>query len=116
MRCQFHTCRPVQRGLARIAATVLSVHAVPVWCGFRFGSAADGQGIPASFRARVIRAVLCPATRWANIHLTTGAVAGSGVAALLREAEPVRDSLLQAAQAPVSDKVLLVVKQSARLL
>ena len=64
----------------------------------------------------MIRAVLCPATRWANIHLTTGAVAGSGVAALLREAEPVRDSLLQAAQAPVSDKVLLVVKQSARLL
>jgi hypothetical protein len=25
-------------------------------------------GIPASFRARVIRAALCPASRWANIH------------------------------------------------
>lgn len=42
-------------------------------------------------------------------------VARGGVAALLREAEPVRDSLLQAAQEPVSDTVMLVVKQSARL-
>ncbi len=43
-------------------------------------------------------------------------VARGGAAALLREAEPVRDSLLQAAQEPVSDKVMLVVKQSAGLL
>jgi hypothetical protein len=26
----------------------------------------------------VIRAALCPASRWANIHRTTGAVTGSG--------------------------------------
>src|SRR5579871_3630653 len=44
---------------------------------FRPGSTADGHGTPASFRARVIRAALCPASRWANIHVTTGAVAGS---------------------------------------
>lgn len=43
-------------------------------------------------------------------------VARGGVAALLRKAEPVRDSLLQAAQESVSDKVMMVVKQSARLL
>ena len=61
-RCRFHTCRPVYRGLARIAATVRSVHPAPVRCGFRFGSAADGHGIPASLRARVMRATLCPAT------------------------------------------------------
>ena len=65
-------------GFARIAATVRSVHAAPVRCGFRSGSAAHGHGTPASFRARVIRAALCPASRCANIHVTTGAVAGSG--------------------------------------
>jgi hypothetical protein len=43
-------------------------------------------------------------------------VARGDVAALLREAEPVRDSLLQATQEPVTDKVMLVVKQSAGLL
>jgi hypothetical protein len=43
-------------------------------------------------------------------------VARGGVAALLREAEPTRDPLLQAAQELVSGKVMLVVKQSARLL
>ena len=43
-------------------------------------------------------------------------VARGGVAALLREAEPVRDSLLQGAQEPVNDKVMLVVKQLAGLL
>ena len=78
VRCRFCTCRPVYRGFARIAATVRSVQAVPVRCGFRLGSAADGHGIPASFKARVIRATLCPANRWANIHATTGAVSGSG--------------------------------------
>ena len=78
VRCRFHTCRPVYRGFARIAATVRSVHAAPVRCGFRPGSAADGHGTPASFSARVIRAALCPASRCANIHVTTGAVAGSG--------------------------------------
>jgi hypothetical protein len=62
VRCRFHTCRPVYRGLARIATAVLSVQAVPARCGFRSGSAADGHGTPASFRARVIRAVLCPAS------------------------------------------------------
>ena len=77
VRCRFHTCRPVYRGLPRIAATVRSVHPAPVRCGFRAGSAADGHGIPASFSARVIRAALCPASRCANIHRTTGAVTGS---------------------------------------
>jgi hypothetical protein len=43
------------------------------------------------------------------------ALPGGGAAELLREAEPVRDSLLQSAQKPVSDRVMLVVKQSARL-
>ena len=43
-------------------------------------------------------------------------VARGDAAALLREAEPVRDSLLQAAEEPMSDKVMPVVKQSARLL
>jgi hypothetical protein len=43
-------------------------------------------------------------------------VARGGAAALLREAEPVRDSLLQAAREPVSDTVMLVVKQLAGLL
>ena len=47
-------------------------------CGFRAGSAADGHGTPASFSARAIRATLCPASRCANIHLTTCAVSGSG--------------------------------------
>ena len=37
-----------------------------------------------------------------------------GCCALLREAEPVRDSLLQAAEEPMSAKVMLVVKQPAR--
>ena len=55
-----------------------SVHAVPARCGFRPASAADGRGIPASFKARLIRAALCPASRCANIHATTGAVTGSG--------------------------------------
>lgn len=61
-----------------MAATVRSVHAAPVRCGFRPGSAADGHGTPASSKARVIRAALCPASRWANIHRTTCAVSGSG--------------------------------------
>jgi hypothetical protein len=78
VRCLFHTCRPVYRGLARIAATVRSVHPAPLRCGLRSGSAADGHGMPASFSARVIRAALCPASRCANIHRTTGAVSGSG--------------------------------------
>jgi hypothetical protein len=43
-------------------------------------------------------------------------VARGGAAALLREAEPVRDSLPQGAQEPVNDKVTLVVKQLAGLL
>jgi hypothetical protein len=56
------------------------------------------------------------AARSAGLPLAfTVPVARGGVAVLLREAEPVRDSLLQAAQEPVSDKVMLVVKQSARL-
>ena len=40
--------------------TVPSVHAAPVRCGFRPGSAADGHGIPASFSARAIRATDVP--------------------------------------------------------
>ena len=79
----------VDAGIAEIAvaaaivelsepATVRSVHAAPVRCGFRPGSATDGHGIPASFRARVIRAALCPASRWAHNQRTTGAVSGSG--------------------------------------
>jgi hypothetical protein len=78
VRCRFHTCRPVYRGFANIAATVRSVHPAPERCGFRAGSAADGHGIPASFSARVILAALCPASRCPNIHRTTGAVTGSG--------------------------------------
>ena len=78
MRCRFHTCRPVYRGFAKIAATVRSVHPAPERYGFRAGSAADGHGIPASFSARVILAALCPASRCPNIHRTTGAVTGSG--------------------------------------
>jgi hypothetical protein len=62
-----HTCRPVYRGLARIAATVRNFHAAPVRCGVRAGSAADGHGTPASFGARVILAALCLAGRCANI-------------------------------------------------
>ena len=58
--------------------TVRSVHPAPVRCGLRPGSAADGQGMPASFSARAIRATECPASRWANIHRTTCAVSGSG--------------------------------------
>jgi hypothetical protein len=50
-------------GLARIAATVRSVHPPPVRRGFRAGSAADGHGTPASFSALVIRAAECPASR-----------------------------------------------------
>src|SRR5450755_42565 len=49
-------------------------HAVPVRCGFRPGSAADGHGTPASFSARAIRATLCPASLSAKIHCTTCAV------------------------------------------
>jgi len=78
VRCRFHTWRPVYRGLPRIVVTVPRVHAVPVRCGFRAGSAADGHGTSASFSARAIRARLCPASRWANIHATTCAVPGSG--------------------------------------
>jgi hypothetical protein len=78
VRWRFQTCRPVYRGLARIAATVRSVHPAPLRCGFRAGSAAEGHGTPASFKARVIRAALCPASCCANIHRTTGAVTGSG--------------------------------------
>jgi hypothetical protein len=64
------------RGFAKMAATVRSVHAAPVRCGLRPGSAADGHGTAASFRARVIRATLCTASRCANIRWTTCAVAG----------------------------------------
>ena len=39
-------------------------------------AAADGHGTPASFKARAIRAVLCPASRWAKIHRTACAVSG----------------------------------------
>jgi hypothetical protein len=53
-------------------------HPTPLRCGFRPGSAADGHGIRASFSARAILAVLYPASRWLNIHTTTGAVTGSG--------------------------------------
>jgi hypothetical protein len=76
--CRFHTCRPVYRGFARIAATVRSVHPSPGRCRFLAGSAADGHGTPASFSALVILAADSPASRCANIHDTTGAVSGSG--------------------------------------
>ena len=55
------------------------------WC--RPG-VADGHGIPASFSARAIRAALCPASRSANIHATTGAVAGSGSSRCARRVHP----------------------------
>ena len=55
-------------GLHRDTADMLR----PCAAGSGPGSAADGHGIPASFNARVIRAALCPASRWANIHVTTG--------------------------------------------
>jgi hypothetical protein len=42
------------------------------------GSAADGHGTPASFKARAIRAAEWQARRWAKIQRTTGAVRGSG--------------------------------------
>jgi hypothetical protein len=45
----------------QMAATVRRVHAATVRRGFRPGSDADGHGTPASFRARVILAALCPA-------------------------------------------------------
>lgn len=45
---------------------MFTFHAAPLRCGLRFGSAADGQGIPASLSARVIRARLCPVSRWAK--------------------------------------------------
>src|SRR5690348_6530619 len=48
----------------------------PVRVPFRVGGRRARD--PASFRARVIRATLCPASRCANIHRTTGAVTGSG--------------------------------------
>lgn len=63
---------------ARIARTVVRVHAWPLRWVLRRGSAADGQGTAASFSARVIRARLCPASRWVNIQPTTGAVCGYG--------------------------------------
>jgi hypothetical protein len=78
VRCRFHTCRPVYRGFDKIVVTVPSVHPAAVRCGFLAGSAADGHGTPASFKARAIHATECPASRWANIHRTTCAVAGSG--------------------------------------
>jgi hypothetical protein len=46
-----------------MAVTVPSVHPAPVRCRFRAGSATDGHGTPASFKARAIRGVLCPASR-----------------------------------------------------
>ena len=61
-----------------MAATVPSIHPAPVRCWFRAGPAADGHGTPASFKARAIRAVLCPASRWAKIHQTACAVSGPG--------------------------------------
>jgi len=62
------------RALARL---LRNVHAAPERCGFRLGPAAEGHGTAASFSARVIRAALCPASRWLNIHATTGALAES---------------------------------------
>src|SRR4051794_39091395 len=59
-----------------MARTVVSAQVVRVRWVFRFGSAADGQGISASFSARVIRVTLCPANRWTKIHITIGAVSG----------------------------------------
>jgi hypothetical protein len=55
-----------------------SAHLVPVRCGFRPGSAADGHGTPASFSVRAIRATEWPASRRAKIHRTICAVSGSG--------------------------------------
>jgi len=73
VRCRFHTCRPVYRGLDKIVVTVPSVHPAPVRCRFRPGSADDGQGTPASFSARAIRATEWPASRRAKIHRTGAA-------------------------------------------
>ena len=70
VRCRFLTSGSMYGGFAGIAAPVRGVHPAPVRCGFRSGSAADGQGIPASFRARVFRAALRPASRCANIQAT----------------------------------------------
>ncbi len=78
VRCRFHTWRPVYRGFSRIVVTVPSVQPAPVRCVLRPGSAADGHGTAASFKARAIRATECPARRWAKIHRTTCAVRGSG--------------------------------------
>jgi hypothetical protein len=69
---------------------------------------------PRSSRATTPR---CPAGKLQGSQLAvTVPAARGGAAALLREAEPVRDSLLQAAEEPMSDKVMLVVKQLAGLL
>ena len=69
---------PVYRGFSRIVVTVPTVQLGPVRWVFRPGSAADGHGTPASFKARAIRAIEWQARRWAKIHRTTGAVRGSG--------------------------------------
>ena len=61
-----------------MVVTVPSVHPAPVRCLLRPGSAADGHATPASFSALAIRATECPARRWAKIHRTTCAAAGSG--------------------------------------
>jgi hypothetical protein len=45
VRCRFHTCRPVYRGLARIEGTAPSVHAVPGRCGLRPGLPLTGTGL-----------------------------------------------------------------------
>ncbi len=66
MRWRFRTWRPVQRGLVGMDCTVFSTQRRPSRCGFRVVSAPDGQGLPVSLRARVMRAMLCPAGRWAK--------------------------------------------------
>ena len=63
----------------RIDATVRTDQPEPTRCELRAGSAADGHGILASFKARAIRATEWPASRWANIHRTTFSVSGSGL-------------------------------------
>ncbi|UVS79467.1 Ferritin-like protein [Actinokineospora sp. UTMC 2448] len=86
--CRFHTCRPVYRGLPKIASTVRRTHRCLDRWPFRPGSLADGHGAPRSLSSRTNDATERPFARSANIQPTHGAVRGSGTNTFTRRPHP----------------------------
>src|SRR4051794_32971773 len=79
LRCLFHTCRPVYRGLVSTTRTAPFDQATPLRCRLRVRSCADGLSTPSAVRASAIARSPRPPTSARPLSRTfRGTTAGSG--------------------------------------